>query len=229
MENIYNRHLLELYKSGIKNLPSMSNLDVEPAYPLILSVPDDWNNKVKVMFFGQETNGWLNLDYQNLNSIEEAMNRYKRFWIDKKSKYSNSGTFMQVLNKFQNMLDTNRVSCIWNNIIKIGKKDKKGTPTKSLIEWQQNWFEIIKKEVELLKPDFLIFFTGPNYDKYIKRTFGEFTKSEVINRNTREIAKLTFKENDKLIAIRTYHPSYLRRQKLENEILLLLKDTILNK
>ena len=207
----------------------MSNLDVEPAYPLILSVPDDWNNKVKVMFFGQETNGWLNLDYQNLNSIEEAMNRYKRFWIDKKSKYSNSGTFMQVLNKFQNMLDTNRVSCIWNNIIKIGKKDKKGTPTKSLIEWQQNWFEIIKKEVELLKPDFLIFFTGPNYDKYIKRTFGEFTKSEVINRNTREIAKLTFKENDKLIAIRTYHPSYLRRQKLENEILLLLKDTILNK
>ena len=61
------------------------------------------------------------------------MKRYKRFWIDKQSKYSKTGTFQQVLNKIENMLDKDKVSCVWNNIIKIGMKNRKGTPPDYLI------------------------------------------------------------------------------------------------
>lgn len=220
-----NRYLLQIYNNGLEKLSSTDELEIQSAHPFMLSIPSDYNKKIKVMIFGQETNGWLeDLNYES----EKAMNRYKRFWIDKQSKYSKKGTFQQVLNKFQDMLNKDKVSCLWNNIIKIGKNKDLGTPPPYMIKWQENWFNIIDQEVKLLKPDFIIFFTGPDYDKYIKKSFGEFTTSRIMDKKIRQIAKLNFLENKDLIAFRTYHPNYLRRSKLEEEFLNYFKHKIIN-
>jgi hypothetical protein len=216
MQNDINTKLLNLYKDELKKLPPTENFSIQPAHPFLLSIPNDCNRKIKVMIFGKETNGWLeDLDREPL----KAMERYARFWIDKKSKYSKKGTFQHVVNKFQDMLDKEKVCCIWNNIIKIGKKKEKGMPPDDLIHWQDNWFEVIRKEVKLIKPDCLIFFTGPSYDRYIKKVFGEFETSKVLDKKTRQIAKLNFLESKELIAFRTYHPNYLRTNKFEKEFL----------
>ena len=221
-----NLELLQIYKEAIGKLSSTDDFDIQPAHPFLLSVPNDYNKKIKVMLIGQETNGWL----EDLNfEPENAMKRYERFWIDKQSKYSKTGVFQQVLNKLEDMLNRDKVSCIWNNIIKIGMKNKKGTPPNYLIKWQENWFDVVKKEVELLQPNFIIFFTGPDYDEYIKKSFGEFTKSKVMDKKIRQIARLNFTENKNLIAFRTYHPNYLRQSRLENEILTYFKQQINSK
>lgn len=218
-----NAELLSLYKNGLKSLTSSKGFKVQPAYPFMIRVPDDYDEKVKIMIIGQETNGWPG---EMDKEPEKSMQGYKRFWIDKESKYSKTGTFHQVLNKFQKMLDKERTSCIWNNIIKIGKKDKIGTPPDEMITWQHKWFDITKREVELLKPNVVIFLTGPNYDLFIKKTFGEFTVSKATQRKTRQLAKLNFLDNKEIIAFRTYHPNYLRQSGLENEILNYLKQEI---
>ena len=98
------------------------------------------------MLFGQETNDWHGA-YSSIKAPLEEMNKYKTFWIDKRSDYSNVGVLMQTFNNLQKDFDD--VCFVWNNIIKIGKTGK-GTP-KDLIDWQKNWFDITKKEIELMK------------------------------------------------------------------------------
>jgi len=136
MNKNQNADLLRIYKKEIENLSSTDNFSIQPAHPFLLSIPNDYNKKIKVMIIGQETNGWL----EDLNfEPQNAMQRYERFWINKKSKYSKKGTFQQVLNKFQDILNKDKVSCVWNNIIKIGKERDLGTPPEYLINWQENY------------------------------------------------------------------------------------------
>ena len=58
---------------------------------------------------------------------------------------------MQLFNKLEKIFDTEKVSCIWNDIVKIGKSKGKGTPPREIIEWQDEWFKITKQEIEILK------------------------------------------------------------------------------
>jgi len=226
MSDKINKKLLKIYEDAINELSPSSKFDVQPAHPFLLSIPDGYERKVKVMLFGKETNGWQ----EDLNNNpQKAMDRYKRFWIDKESKFSNRGPLMQVFNEFQKTLGMEHVSCIWNNIIKIGKYDNSGEPPREIIDWQQNWFEVVlREELKILTPDVVIFFTGPDYDKYIKKAFGGFDVLQVINRETKQIAKIVFKDNQNFIAYRTYHPGHLRRSELEKEFLNYLKKEICN-
>ena len=41
---------------------------------------------------------------------------------------------------------------------------------------EKEHFSIAKEEVEILKPDVILFLTGPNYDQYIKDKFYEISK-----------------------------------------------------
>jgi hypothetical protein len=218
-----NTTLLKSYLKAKKELASVEHLHHKPAHPFLLSVPNDYDKKFKVMIFGQETNDWLNF---HCVEPQTAMESYRNFWINKQSKNSKKGVFLQILNNFQNnMLNPEKVSCIWNNTIKIGST-KSGTPSKEIIEWQKNWFSVVQEEVQILKPDFIIFLTGPKYDKYIKEIFGKFSLSPVLNKKKRQIAKLNFTADRKLVVFRTYHPQYLRRSKLEKEILIFLQQQI---
>ncbi|MGB5866596.1 MAG: uracil-DNA glycosylase family protein, partial [Arcobacteraceae bacterium] len=171
--------------------------------------------KIKVMFIAQETNDWHG---EFKNSIEYEIERYKNFWIDKKSPHSKKGPLMQLFIKFESNFDKKKVSCIWNNICKIGKAKDKGTPPTKIIEWQNEWFKIVKKEIEILHPDIIFFFTGPNkYDEFIKKSLGEFSKLEVEGFNKRAFSKLEFKDIN-INAYKTYHPNYLRRSKRKDII-----------
>lgn len=208
--------LESLYSIEIKQLANIDNFSQKPTNPLLLSVPKDYDEKFKLMLFGQETNDWHGLYLKNMD-IKNEMNKYKNFWITKESRFSNVGPLMQTFNNFQKGI--NNASCIWNNIIKIGKYNAVGTPNEELIEWQMNWFNVIKKEVELLEPNVMIFFTGPKYDEFIKKVFGGFAKEKVMDEKSNQLSKLVFHNNPNMIAYRTYHPSYLRRSGLGTKYL----------
>ena len=68
------------------------------------------------------------------------------------------------------------ISMIWNNISKMSAITKSGggPVDASVHEIEHEYFHVIPKEIEILKPNILIFFTGPGentYYRYIQENF----------------------------------------------------------
>lgn len=217
--------LEKIYVDGLKEFNDAEKTSEKPTTPLMLSIPIDYDKKIKIMLFGQETNDWRGLYSENI-SVKNNMSGYYDFWVIKNSEFSKVGPLLQTFNKFQKDIDMDKTSCIWNNIIKIGKAKEIGTPSAELIERQESWFKVVRKEVDILKPNIILFFTGPNYDGYIKEVFGEFDKEEVIGQKTRQLSKLIFQNDKNIVAYRTYHPGYLRRSGLGKEYLNFFKQVV---
>lgn len=185
---------------------------------------EEWYTKadIKIMFFGQEPHGWeKDLDVGDLMGI------YEDFLDDKYVVEANSGYFNEdevgntrmfrfAINGIMSCMRDDilkgypdkRVSMIWNNISKLSTFE--GGPVNSRMhEIERNYFHVIPQEVEILKPDILIFFTGAGqntYYEYIKENFtmvGEPLSLDGLP--VHDVAKLPIKEAT--LAYKTYHPN----------------------
>lgn len=168
----------------------------KPSYPFLLSVtrwengqPDEnWyaDADLKVMIFGQETNSGVgdcddfgippSLVFNSSISVAAVMGIYENFYAT----YYHSdgfgynctgyGTFHYGVNRFMSLLNSyfsdKRVAYLWNNIVKIGKAEGAGFCGKEIYDVQKQHFMVIRKEVDILKPDLLLFLTG-SYDDFI--------------------------------------------------------------
>ena len=94
--------------------------------------------------------------------------------------------------------------------MKIGKSDV-GTPQQGLINYTIDYFNVIPQEIEILKPNVLLFLSGHTYDEYIKKSVGNFTVVPIEGFTTNELCILKFDDINIDLAIRTYHPGYLQR------------------
>jgi hypothetical protein len=97
--------------------------------------------------------------------------------------------------------------------VKVGERAG-GCPSPATLKWQEDWFGIISKEVAILNPNVVIFFTGSDYDKFILQAFpdAKFGCLPGSERSEKELAALSHNGLPK-IAIRTYHPDFLSRKK----------------
>ena len=112
-------------------------------------------------------------------------------------------------------------SFIWNNIIKAGKQGK-GRPHNEILEIERKYFNVIKKEIEIINPNIIIFFTGPYYDDVLKKVFPEIKISKIDNFPERRLAKISVSSN--CIAYRTYHPNFLWRNNIDRYINTIIAD-----
>lgn len=86
----------------------------------------------------------------------------------------------------------------------IGKGySKNAKRNKDIVEISKN---IFKKEIEILKPDFIIFATSYTYDSIIKEFFGD----EITNSNVIETHSLWKFNIGNIICYRTWHPSTIK-------------------
>jgi hypothetical protein len=69
------------------------------------------------------------------------------------------------------------------------------------------------QEIDILKPDFLVFLSGPKYDTYINDIFGNPQKKAIAGFNENELCECAIPTVKK--AVRTYHPAFLHRNNLE--------------
>ena len=182
-----------------------------PANPLLISAPPKYDeSKLKVMYFGQETNGYENSSF-GTESVHHLLAVYDSF-ANKGGSKKYRGHFWNGIHHFNAAFSEIEPSFAFtsNNLVKVGKCDSKGTPPENVLEWQKNWSHVIREEIRILKPDVIILFTGPRYDRFIERHFGPFDLSQVSHRPTRQLARL---KCDGLPpqTYRTYHPNYLWR------------------
>ncbi len=204
----------------------------KPANPLLLSVPDEdayRSADIRVMLFGQETNEWFGEFGSRLDSL---MNTYEGFFGSQIGVYEGSrypGSFWNVLHEYANAIgDTTGlyVQFMWNNLLKVGKATSEGKPCDEIIDAVLEDFNVIHQEIEILAPDIVIFFTGPNYDSIVDRVFPDTFYTRINSRwDTRQLSLLDSPALPAL-SFRTYHPNYLYRDPdLRNGI----RDSIMRK
>lgn len=185
---------------------------------------EEWYTKadIKIMFFGKEPHGWeKDLDVGDLMGI------YEDFLDDKYVVAGNSGYFNEdeigntrmfrfAINGIMSCIKDDilraypgkRVSMIWNNISKLSTFEGRSVDSRTH-EIEHKYFHVIPKEVEILKPNILIFFTGPGENTYYKYIRENFTMDgeplPLASLSVHDVAKLPIREVE--LAYKTHHPN----------------------
>lgn len=219
----FNKLLEELYLSKWESLSDklISFNEEEPddkenlaTHPLLLKVnPQYEDTNLKIMFFGQETNQWggeLNDGIFSYDAdMEFLLSLYEDFFLNQG--YEQYGKpFWNFIRRIRSVDSISETGYVWNNVLKIGKCEA-GTPQQGLINHTLNYFNVIPDEINILKPDVLLFFTGPRYDKYIEKHIGTYKIYPINGFKPNELCRLEFSFAPTKLALRTYHPGFLQR------------------
>ncbi|MCW7553319.1 hypothetical protein NX722_11850 [Endozoicomonas gorgoniicola] len=115
--------------------------------------------------------------------------------------------FRYVQKELKKIYPEKEIAYIWNNISKIGRAGTTGV-SPELRSIERNYFPVIRDEVEIIKPDIVLFFTGPNRDHDIKFHFPDMRLANSGSSfTTRQLAKISSTDLPET-SIRTYHPAY---------------------
>lgn len=213
-----NKLLHELYASKwedlcseMKKVQEDNSLLIKPTNPLLLHLNELELEKaeIRVMIYGQETNGWFGNFKPDMSRIIDGYNDFYHggeCWSYGGQFWNGFARFKTI---FENKYPTKKIIYIWNNIVKIGKFDKKNLPPPYIYEIEQQHFSIIEEELKIIKPDVVLFFTGPDYDKIIVDNFGNLRYLPVVGFAERQLSRVELKDTE--LAFRTYHPNYLWR------------------
>jgi hypothetical protein len=237
----HDNELERLYKKAEKdlldNVEEYNKSQKDKSYcatlPLFLR-SHDWyeNSEIKIMIFGQETNGWYEM-YQHGKTIEEIRYKYAEFFISgycyneycRKYRSHFWKGIKEIINLLEKKSTGKRIGNLWNNLVKMGYNGRgKNFPKKFYSELvKPHLNNLIAKEIEILKPDYIIFLTGPGYDWILKDVFGTLDKKKVEGFLDRELCEIIIPNVKK--SFRTYHPTYLYGWGKKKHI----KDKIFNK
>lgn len=204
-----NQHLLELYKRHESAIYENSSRCAEAMEGPFLIAPSEnyWCAQTKVVFVGQETNGW-----SSEGDISSQMDTYSHFNLGE-AYYSSP--FWNVIRKFETALTGSNFSSAWVNLHRYDQEGGRPSLDNQRILSELDF--LLLEELKLLAPDVVIFFTGPNYDKRIAALM-EATFVPFRNFPPRQLSEI---RADKLKAnmFRTYHPKYLRLSGLEEKVI----------
>ena len=201
--------------------------------PLLIMPSNKWfESKDRVLVVGQETLGWKQ-EQANINSfydfrrtpdsIKTLQSAYVRFCFAKGHRKNENSPFWRAYRKIRASFDASsegiETNVLWTNLYRCsndGKSwyGKNNEKERKLVENALR--EILLREIDVLKPTAIIFFTGPRYDSYLKESVdGDVVNAKIDDRfSTRQLAELRSNRLSMPI-FRTYHPNYLQRAKEE--------------
>ncbi len=225
--------LRELYENHWENLCLNLNEILEdekqiqkPTNPLLINLDKVQyeNSDIKVLIFGQETNDWE----MNFNSsIEHSLSTYNDFYNSGEC-FIYGGHFWNGFRKFLNSLKENfndkKICAVWNNVIKIGVSGRdQNKPNNVIYNIEKENFNIINDEINILKPDIILFMSGPNYDNEIRNSLSDIEFIKLSDEfSVRELSKILFKNYNNIY--RTYHPNYLYRNNIDKYFNIIIND-----
>lgn len=208
LEELYQQNS-SLFKGIIKKFPSENIMG-----PLLMSATEKYQTSdVKLLIVGQETKGW---GYHSEN-IKQGMADYEKFNLGERYYAS---PFWNVTRKVERALGNTPHSCAWSNVNKFDFEGRR--PTGDIMTEISKVDNLLIKEIQILKPDVIVFFTGPNFDFRLKEIF-EYAEFKSVDDFS--IAQCAVLKHPHLPSstIRTYHPNYLRRRKLEDKFISVIK------
>jgi hypothetical protein len=213
---------IELYESYWKEFINFKNNHENLSNPLLLNYSIGYEDQeTKLFIIGQQTQSW----YDNIiiddtrKSILGLMKIYvNEFRLGLSGPFS---PFWKAARVLEDELNINSGSIMWSNLNKVDQDAKR--PSEEIESKILDIFPVLKKEIRLATPDIILFFTGPFFDGHIERIFQGVRFKAVEGHEERKFARLIHTDLPQK-SFRTYHPNFLQRQGLTNEVL----DLILN-
>lgn len=216
--------------------------------PLIMVEPQEWKTQErKVLIVGQETQEWsyisdagerAEIDFLkdalgDLNSVDRLAKRYVHFDLGDEYPSLARTPFWRAHRQIANTLcHGDKYAVLWTNISPVSIWRERGSfsmvwnlsekERKSISTWQQGR---LLGEILELKPDVVVFFTGPNYDEYLEREFLGVQFENFWRDEIRTIAKLTHSFLPSK-SFRTYHPAFLSRSRQWEIVDTLIEDVL---
>lgn len=190
-----------------KNLNNSSNLLIQyPICPPYFFKNKTEDNKYAIMFVGQSTGAW-----EHFTTILAGMEITWNFLLNQKY----SSYFWNFMDHVESYINgpTNRprLNYYWSNLFKI--VDPNGnmiTDNKFIDEYIDN-IQTLTYEIDIIKPDIIIFMTGPTFDNYLNKLFNDVvvfpmpTLSNILYKISAKNKGMYFPK----YAYKTYHPQYL--------------------
>ncbi len=169
--------------------------------PLFISVPNAYyKTSLPLMIVGQQTNGWPCVT----EGLSQLLLTYREFNLGQNCTHFPFWRASHELFKSLNPEGPER-AFLWSNLVKVDQHYKRPSAE---VENSISGLNLLNRELEILKPCIVVFFTGPYYDDRLCQTFPGIR----IDTITDNIAKLEHQELPSL-SFRTYHPRYLRMAK----------------
>lgn len=172
--------------------------------PQLLCVPDSYLEcRVKLMIVGQEPYGWYEGKFAAPYDVPELMKASAEFGLGGRRR----GTpFWQAAHEVYRRLNPDGPpdAFLWSNLVKLdvgGRRPGEDLTSKVL------GLRLLQRELTITRPDVVVFFTGPTYDRFLFDSFPDTAQSEIvpgldhIRDDSGVLPPRTF---------RTYHPRYLR-------------------
>jgi hypothetical protein len=222
-----NQHLFDLYKqreSKILEVKLRCNNNDKMNGPFLIAPNDAYQQAaLKVAFIGQETNGW-----SNKPDISEQMTTYSNFNLGENYKYRH-GPFWSVIRKIETALTGSILFSAWLNLNRYDQGKKSPSPDNRRILSSLDF--LLLEELKLIAPDVIIFFTGPRYDKRVRSLLRVEDISPMVEINGFDQRKLCQIDSPALTGkiFRTYHPKYLRLNKIEDTVIKAISDAVSKK
>ncbi|MDY3940008.1 MAG: OmpA family protein [Spirochaetia bacterium] len=209
MESSINLKLIRMYKyhaGGLSNLyrsvPKLSEVNG----PLLLHFdePKYQQTEFKIMFIGiQNRIPHTYIEYrQQKDGILNLFDECKKFNFPKKDPF---GLFAKKLTADLNHHSEKKF--LWNSLFKFADYHS------NVIESENTNFNLLLQEIEICKPNAVIFMTGKKYDKCIKAKLGETISFEPIcsKRNNKKLPRIGKKSFAKIKTTNEKLPAHIYR------------------
>jgi hypothetical protein len=198
----------KIYPIIMEEIQGLDNISEWPMCPLYFFADEDYTDAdIRLMIFHQDIGNegpgiWF--DYKNYIDIpiDSSPGQYIYAEVVDMEK--------KIISWFEERCPGKKVGFIDTNLIKMGVEAYGGQDTTPF------WYKTITKpylnvlilqKIEVLKPDYLLFLTGPKYDKYINDIFGNPPKCAVQGFAEKDLCRLDIPNVKK--ALRTHRVNYL--------------------
>ena len=182
---------------------------------LIKSRMEYEQSPLKLVIIGQENDGWIGpyKEFLETKTLAEAIQLYDDFELERSHNTTFFRYFAEIRNNISPSALPNRREALWLNLFKFNQGMSpqmiESNYREQVLQLQGDVFQ---KEIALLKPQVVVFLTGPYYDPIIRRFYPGMQIASVEERPTNQLARIV---HDQLpdACFRTYHPSYLNRSR----------------
>ena len=207
-----NPKLLAVYRAVWPRLRSLVGQWPGISSPHLIVAPPSYSGaRRRILFVGQQTYTWgRNGDWcSNVSSLPDVLRLYRDFDLGHgRGGYPRKRSpFWQACWRISQSVSNSDDSFVWSNLVKLDLCGRR--PPRELESFVAQ-FHLLKREIRILRPDIVVFFTGHRYDDALCLEFPRAT-FERIGRTPASILASVRADGLPRQTLRTYHPGYLRR------------------
>lgn len=187
--------------------------------------PNYFNSHPRVFVVGQETRGWRNKTccLKNQFSTDEAgLDASMKVSQEFSSSGAKQSTFLQFYRKLSSAIDSDSMdAALWSNqfCVSYNSGSPASLPPASFDVVKTLSFNLLRAQIDILKPSVVVFTTGPDRDKYIKECFPDYKTIKII-----EPRRLWHFKIGDINCIRTSHPRWVEGTEYLNRAIRMVQE-----